>query len=123
MLHAESEGRHGPKSPSRLGRWPLCSGRASTLGSARPAAMRIRIYLRPEARRKELQLGAFIRAYPFVSCPFGGKFYPGGGRGGGEKSLDAMNCGACRHENPDGSAFCEECGVRLERHCPSCESV
>src|SRR5262245_57814075 len=34
-----------------------------------------------------------------------------------------MNCAACRHENPDGSAFCEECGVRLERHCPSCESV
>src|SRR5215510_387269 len=34
-----------------------------------------------------------------------------------------MNCTACRHENPDGSAFCEECGARFERRCPSCDSV
>jgi hypothetical protein len=34
-----------------------------------------------------------------------------------------MNCAACRHENPVGSAFCEECGARLERRCPSCRSV
>src|SRR5215510_14766809 len=34
-----------------------------------------------------------------------------------------MNCAACRHENPDGSAFCEECGARFERRCPSCASV
>ncbi|MGH7856275.1 MAG: zinc ribbon domain-containing protein [Candidatus Binatia bacterium] len=31
-----------------------------------------------------------------------------------------MNCPACRHENPLDSAFCEECGARLERLCPSC---
>ncbi|HXJ34498.1 MAG TPA: nuclear transport factor 2 family protein [Candidatus Eisenbacteria bacterium] len=34
-----------------------------------------------------------------------------------------MNCAACQHENPAGSGFCEECGARLERRCPSCGSV
>ncbi|HZW75931.1 MAG TPA: adenylate/guanylate cyclase domain-containing protein, partial [Caldimonas sp.] len=34
-----------------------------------------------------------------------------------------MNCAACQHENPAASAFCEECGARLERRCPSCESL
>jgi hypothetical protein len=34
-----------------------------------------------------------------------------------------MTCSPCRHENPAGSAFCEECGARLERRCPSCGSV
>src|SRR5215471_17696513 len=34
-----------------------------------------------------------------------------------------MNCSTCSHENPDGSAFCEECGARFERRCPSCGSV
>jgi hypothetical protein len=34
-----------------------------------------------------------------------------------------MNCSACRHDNPLGSGFCEECGARLERTCPSCGSV
>ena len=34
-----------------------------------------------------------------------------------------MNCAACQHENPDGSAFCEECGARFERRCPACGSV
>src|SRR5215468_1764485 len=33
-----------------------------------------------------------------------------------------MNCAACQHENPAASAFCEECGARLERRCPSCRS-
>jgi adenylate cyclase len=33
-----------------------------------------------------------------------------------------MNCAACQHENPDGSAFCEECGARFERRCPACGS-
>src|SRR5262245_47080003 len=31
-----------------------------------------------------------------------------------------MNCTTCSHENPEGSAFCEECGARFERPCPSC---
>src|SRR5262245_16941466 len=33
-----------------------------------------------------------------------------------------MNCAACQHENPPASAFCEECGARLERRCPGCGS-
>src|SRR5262249_41696443 len=33
-----------------------------------------------------------------------------------------MNCAACQHENPAASAFCEECGARLERRWPSCRS-
>src|SRR5262252_2510715 len=33
-----------------------------------------------------------------------------------------MNCLACQHENPPASAFCEECGARLEHQCPSCGS-
>src|SRR5262249_13800184 len=39
-----------------------------------------------------------------------------------DTTCTAMNCPACQHENPAGSAFCEECGVRLERQCPSCGS-
>jgi class 3 adenylate cyclase/tetratricopeptide (TPR) repeat protein len=31
-----------------------------------------------------------------------------------------MTCSACQHENRVGAAFCEECGARLERRCPSC---
>jgi len=34
-----------------------------------------------------------------------------------------MNCPACRHENPAGSAFCGECGARLENACPACGSA
>src|SRR5213593_2743578 len=34
-----------------------------------------------------------------------------------------MTCSACRHENPPDSTFCEECGARFERRCPSCGSV
>ncbi|HVM96458.1 MAG TPA: adenylate/guanylate cyclase domain-containing protein, partial [Candidatus Acidoferrales bacterium] len=33
-----------------------------------------------------------------------------------------MNCAACRYENSDDSSFCEECGARLERRCPTCAS-
>src|SRR6266481_4442869 len=33
-----------------------------------------------------------------------------------------MKCAACSHENPDASAFCEECGAQQERRCPSCGS-
>jgi Adenylate and Guanylate cyclase catalytic domain/Double zinc ribbon len=29
----------------------------------------------------------------------------------------------CQHENPLGSAFCEECGACLEQRCPSCGST
>src|SRR5262245_28107637 len=31
-----------------------------------------------------------------------------------------MTCPRCRRENPPDSAFCDECGTRLERSCPSC---
>src|SRR5262249_49551519 len=41
---------------------------------------------------------------------------------GGGHHVRAMNCAACQHENPAASAFCEECGARLERRCPSCGS-
>jgi class 3 adenylate cyclase/tetratricopeptide (TPR) repeat protein len=34
-----------------------------------------------------------------------------------------MVCAACQHENPDGSAFCEECGAPFARRCPACGSV
>ncbi|HJQ83831.1 MAG TPA: AAA family ATPase, partial [Candidatus Binatia bacterium] len=34
-----------------------------------------------------------------------------------------MTCAACRHDNPPGSAFCEECGAPFERRCPSCGSA
>ena len=31
-----------------------------------------------------------------------------------------MICGACRHDNREGAKFCENCGAKLERRCPSC---
>src|SRR5437879_537239 len=31
-----------------------------------------------------------------------------------------MICPACRHENPEGSAFCEECGAGVQAACPAC---
>ena len=31
-----------------------------------------------------------------------------------------MICGACRHDNREGAKFCESCGAKLERRCPSC---
>src|SRR5258706_16227285 len=36
--------------------------------------------------------------------------------------MSASTCSACEYENPPDSSFCEECGVRLERRCPSCGS-
>jgi class 3 adenylate cyclase len=33
-----------------------------------------------------------------------------------------MNCPACRYENAPESAFCEECGTRLDQRCPVCGS-
>ncbi len=29
-------------------------------------------------------------------------------------------CGQCQHENEEDAAFCEECGAKLELHCPGC---
>src|SRR5436190_14077176 len=34
--------------------------------------------------------------------------------------MSTSTCSRCRHENPAKAAFCEECGTRLERRCPSC---
>jgi hypothetical protein len=31
-----------------------------------------------------------------------------------------MQCPTCTHDNPAGSSFCEECGVRLRASCPAC---
>ena len=31
-----------------------------------------------------------------------------------------MECPKCQHENAAGSAFCDECGTRLEASCPAC---
>jgi class 3 adenylate cyclase len=31
-----------------------------------------------------------------------------------------MNCPACRHENPDGAKFCNQCGEPLPFHCLKC---
>ena len=31
-----------------------------------------------------------------------------------------MECGSCRFDNPEGTKFCEECGAKLVRACPSC---
>ena len=32
-----------------------------------------------------------------------------------------MICPKCRHGNPDGVKFCNECGSKLEPVCPSCK--
>lgn len=34
-----------------------------------------------------------------------------------------MKCPRCQHENPSDSAFCDECGVRLESACPACDET
>ncbi|MBI3301636.1 MAG: zinc ribbon domain-containing protein [Deltaproteobacteria bacterium] len=31
-----------------------------------------------------------------------------------------MRCARCGFENPEGLAFCTECGARLQNGCPSC---
>src|SRR5262245_42847755 len=31
-----------------------------------------------------------------------------------------MRCASCGFENPEGMAFCTECGIRLQPSCPSC---
>jgi double zinc ribbon protein len=31
-----------------------------------------------------------------------------------------MRCANCGFENPEGMAFCTECGTRLQQSCPSC---
>src|SRR5437773_10128051 len=31
-----------------------------------------------------------------------------------------MRCPSCSSENPDGAAFCGDCGTRLSAVCPSC---
>ena len=33
-----------------------------------------------------------------------------------------MLCTSCDQENPEGSAFCEHCGAKLQPTCPSCGS-
>ena len=34
-----------------------------------------------------------------------------------------MQCPQCQHENPDGSRFCNACGVKLELTCSACHHV
>jgi hypothetical protein len=34
-----------------------------------------------------------------------------------------MKCPKCQFENPEGSAFCGDCGVALEVSCPNCGSI
>ena len=34
-----------------------------------------------------------------------------------------MRCTACQFENQPDAVFCEQCGQRLERACPSCGTV
>ena len=33
-----------------------------------------------------------------------------------------MKCHKCGSDNRDGVKFCEECGAKLERECPSCKA-
>src|SRR5215469_5635840 len=33
-----------------------------------------------------------------------------------------MRCSKCRSENPADSAFCEQCGQKLELLCPACQA-
>ena len=33
-----------------------------------------------------------------------------------------MQCPKCQFENPEGTKFCGECGVKLEKTCPKCNS-
>ncbi len=34
-----------------------------------------------------------------------------------------MECANCRTRNRDGVHFCERCGAKLERHCPTCDAA
>jgi ribosomal protein L40E len=34
-----------------------------------------------------------------------------------------MLCAKCSNDNPSDSAFCEECGAKLELVCPTCKAL